>query len=414
MNPSIRRVRLKLTAWYIAVIALILITFGAAVYVVVDVQTQAGLDRSLERTVDRRTKLLLTRVIPKDIAQDTALYERRVFVFDAFGNPYSPEWAQPWTQEFARQVLRDSIGRRTVRTPDGRTWLLYGKRFLTLRGNTYATVAIADAVELRDRYPSIVTGFVASALLALLLVGVGGATLASKSTTPIISAFEQMRRFMGDAAHELKTPVAVLRARADVALQKPRGQPEYEDILGHISGEAQRLGKLVENMLQLARADAGQWPVAREKVFLDDVLMDATSAASALGAEKGVQVDIGTLEESPVEGDPTLLRQLFMILLDNAIHFTPAGGQVTASLQRNGRYCSVVVADTGTGIPEEAIPHIFERFYRADPARGRAGAGLGLSIAKWIVDAHAAEIRVRSKEGKGTTITVDFGLATSA
>ena len=411
MNPSIRRVRLQLTAWYIAVIAIILIAFGAAVYKVVDVQTQAGLDRSLERTVDRRTKLLLTRVIPKDIAQDTALYERRVFVFDAQGNPYSPEWAQPWQQEFAREVLRDSIAKKTVRTSDGRMWLLYGKKFLTLRGNTYATVAITDAVELRDRYPSIVRGFLASALLALLLVGVGGATLASKSTSPIIGAFEQMRRFMGDAAHELKTPVAVLRARADVALQKPRGRPEYEDILGHISGEARRLGALVENMLQLARADAGQWPVAFEKVFLDDVLMDATSAASALGAEQGVQIDLGALEESPVEGDPALLRQLFMILLDNAIQFTPPGGHVTASLQRNGKYCTVEVADTGSGIPAESLPHVFERFYRADQARGRAGAGLGLSIAKWIVDEHAAEISARSKEGKGTTMTIHFPLA---
>ena len=411
MNPSIRRVRLQLTAWYIAVIGIILIAFGAAVYKVVDVQTQAGLDRSLERTVDRRTKMLLTRVIPMEIAQDTALYDRRVFVFDARGNPYSPEFAQSWTQEFARQVLRDSISKKTVITPDGRTWLLYGKKFLTLRGNTYATVAIADAVELRDRYASIVTGFVASALLAMLLVGIGGATLASKSTTPIIRAFEQMRRFMGDAAHELKTPVAVLRARADVALQRPRAQQEYEEALGQISGEARRLGKLVENMLQLARADAGQWPVAREKVFLDDVLIDAASAASALGSEKGVQVEVGALEESPVEGDPALLRQLFMILLDNAIQFTPQGGKVTAAIQRNGRHCTVTVEDTGAGIPEAALPHVFERFFRADPARGRAGAGLGLSIAKWIVDAHGAGIRVQSVEAKGTTVELEFGLS---
>src|SRR5262245_11462708 len=164
-------------------------------------------------------------------------------------------------------------------------------------------------------------------------------------------------------------------------------------------------------MLQLARVDAGQWPVVREKVFLDDVLLDATSAASALGSEQGVQVDLGALEESPVEGDPALLRQLFLILLDNAIHFTPPGGRVTAAVQRNGRFCNVTVTDTGSGIPPAAITHIFERFYRADPPRGRAGAGLGLSIAKWIVYSHGAEIKIKSAEGKGTTVEIDFSLA---
>ncbi|HSL69684.1 MAG TPA: HAMP domain-containing sensor histidine kinase [Longimicrobiales bacterium] len=410
MRPSIGKVRLQLTAWYIAVFAVLLMGFGTAIYGVVDRQLQAGVDRSLERTVNRRTKLLLAgRRVPLDIAQDTALYDGRVvYVFDSLAHPYASATPPADVQEFAQRVLRDSIARDTVPpTTDKRSWILYGKKFRTTRGNTYATVAAVDVVEIRDRYPSIVRGFLASAVITLLLIGLGSATLARKSTAPIVNAFEQMRRFMGDAAHELKTPVAVLRARADVALQRPRSPAEYEETLQNVSAEARRLGKLVENMLQLARADAGQWPITRERVFLDDVLLDAASAARALGSEKGVQGEVALLDESPTMGDPALLRQLFLILLDNAVQFTPAGGRITASVS-NGRDCRVRIQDSGAGIPAAALPNVFDRFYRADPARGRAGAGLGLSIARWIVDVHHADIDIRSVEGKGTTVELVF------
>ncbi|MGH7466473.1 MAG: sensor histidine kinase [Longimicrobiales bacterium] len=411
MNPSTRRVRLQLTAWYIGVFAVILALFGIAVYTVANRQQLLGLNNALERTVYQRTRLVLAgRSVPIDFAQDTALYGRAVFVFNDKAEPYSPKQAQPWVRQFAQIVLRDSIAQDTV-TANNQAWLLYGKKFRTTLGNTYATVAFEKLIDIRDRFPSFITAFAASAVLALFLIGIGGFVLAGKSTAPIERAFQQMRRFMGDAAHELKTPVAVLRARSDVGLQRPRNETEYQEILTGISAEAKRLGSLVENMLLLARADAGEWPLYRENVFLDDVLLDAASAARALGATKGVNVEVGVLEETPVQGDPNLLRQLFLILLDNAVNFTAEGGHVTASAQRNGTHCKVIVSDTGTGIPATALPHIFDRFYRADPARSRAGAGLGLSIARWIVDAHKAVITVDSKEGHGTKVEVVFSAA---
>jgi signal transduction histidine kinase len=280
-----------------------------------------------------------------------------------------------------------------------------------LSGRTYATVAEASREELEQRYPSTFMGFIASAVIAILLVGLGGAALAHQSIKPIESAITQMRRFMGDAAHELKTPIAVLRARTDVALQRERSPSEYHEILGSVSSESERLGNLVENMLLLARADAGQWPVQKVKVYLDDVLMDAASAARALGTSKNVRIDLDTLDEAAVNGDPTLLRQLFMILLDNAINFTPEGGSVTAMAEKNGKACHVTIKDTGVGIPTSALPHVFERFFRADPARSRGGVGLGLSIARWIVDAHNGRIAVDSAEGRGTTVKVSFPAA---
>ncbi len=411
MKSSIGRVRLQLTAWYIGVFAVIIGSFGAAIYKVIDAQMRKGIDSSLERDVDKRTRLVLASRISTNIAQDSLLYDRYVFVFDGKAKPFSPPQTLPWIQDFARTVLRDSMAKMPVRTPDGKVWLAYGKKFRSTTGRTYATIAVAEDAELRDLYPSIVTGFFIASVIALVLIGIGGATLATMSTAPIKRAFEQMRRFMGDAAHELKTPVAVLRARSDVGLQRTRTETEYQEILTGISAEAKRLGTLVENMLLLARADAGEWPLTREQIFLDDVLLDAASAARALGSTKGVNVDVAALEETPVQGDPNLLRQLFMILLDNAINFTPEGGCVTASAQRNGTRCKVTIADTGMGIPASALPHVFDRFFRADPARGRAGAGLGLSIARWIVDAHQAHITVSSREGEGTTVEVVFAVA---
>jgi signal transduction histidine kinase len=412
VNPSIRRVRLQLTAWYIGVFAAILVIFGTALNGVVNRQQRLGLENSLKRTVYQRTRLVLNSQVTTDFAQDTALYGRAVFVFNDKAEPVSPREAAEWVRLFARAVLRDSVKQDTARTrPDQQLWLLFGQKFRTTRGNTYATVAFERLVDIRDRYPSIINGFAASAVLALLLVGLGGLMLAAKSTTPIERAFDQMRRFMGDAAHELKTPIAVLRARTDVGLQRSRSEGEYQEILTGISAEAQRLGSLVENMLVLARVDAGEWPLNRKRIFLDDVLLDAASAARALAATRGVNVEVGALEETPVNADAGLVRQLFMILLDNAVSFTPEGGQVTASAQRNGKHCNVTITDTGVGIPASVLPHIFDRFFRADPARSRAGTGLGLSIARWIVDTHAADIDVQSKEGAGTTVRVVFSLA---
>ena len=409
MTFSIDRIQFRLTMWYVIVFTVIMAMFGGAVYTVINRQMLLGLDRSLERAVNQRTRFFLARGrSPTVEAQDSVLWERKVIVFDDQAQPISPSFAEPWVQQVARQALRDSIAKVTYRTQDRGTWLLYGKRFLTNRNNTYVTVAVTDVVDARLRYPSIFTGFVSSAIIAILLVGISGAALARKSTRPIQASFDQMRRFMSDAAHELKTPVAVLRARADVALQRPRTEAEYQEILSGIARESERLGSLVENMLLLARADTGQWPMRSEKVFLDDILLDAASAARSLGSEKGVNVDVAELDETSVKGDPQLLRQLFIILLDNAVQYTAGGGCVTASAIRNGRSCKVTIRDTGAGIPAAALPHVFDRFFRADTARGRGGAGLGLAIARWIVDLHGGEISLDSREGEGTEVRLSF------
>jgi len=179
-----------------------------------------------------------------------------------------------------------------------------------------------------------------------------------------------------------------------------------------------RLGATVEDLLTLARADAGERPVERKRIFLDDLALDAASAARALAERRGVALEVGAFEEGVVEGDPALVRQLLMIVLDNAVKFTPAGGRVRLDVSAPGGQAEVVVADTGAGITAEQLPHIFERFYRGDPSRARGngaeGAGLGLAIARWIADAHGARIDVTSEPGRGTRVAIKFPAALSS
>src|SRR5262249_19231490 len=189
---------------------------------------------------------------------------------------------------------------------------------------------------------------------------------------------------------EVAAPITVLRSRAEVALQQPRAPDEYVASLEGIGSESQRLGRIVDDLLTLARADAGERPLTRERVYLDDLALDAAGAARVVAQAKGVTLGVEEYDEALVEGDPGLRRQLVMILLDNAVKFTPSGGRVELSVGTSAGRASLVVSDTGVGIAAEQLPHVFERFYRGDlshrrvPSGGNGsdGAGLGLSIAK--------------------------------
>jgi signal transduction histidine kinase len=231
-----------------------------------------------------------------------------------------------------------------------------------------------------------------------------------------------MLRFMADAAHELRTPLTLIRTRADVSLQQERESKQYAAALRDIAADSERLGQIVEDLLMLARVDAGERPLERESVYLDDIALDAADAARVLAGTKEVSVVIDDFEEAPVSGDRVLLRQLVMILLDNAIKFTHRGGTIHIAVRdREGR-ATLSVEDDGPGIPADQLPHVFERFYRGDPARARVagvngtgeGAGLGLSIARWIAEAHGATIDLASALGTGTRATVTFPAASAA
>src|SRR2546427_3379680 len=175
------------------------------------------------------------------------------------------------------------------------------------------------------------------------------------------------------------------------------------------SSDLTRLGQVVGDLLTLARADAGERPIAQVPLYLDDVAAEAVEAVRTLAEQKHVQLEVGGFEEAKITGDPTLIRQLLLIVLDNAIKFTAAGGQVRLDVSAEDGRAAAVVADTGVGISPEHLPHVFERFFRGDPARHAAdGAGLGLATARWIAGAHGARIDISSTPGTGTRVTVSF------
>lgn len=220
-------------------------------------------------------------------------------------------------------------------------------------------------------------------------------------------AYQAQHRFISAASHELRAPLTVVQANLEL-LQ--RGTPEMTEeertrAVGEAYAEAKRMARLVSDLLSLARADAGV-PLRREPVELDRVLIDVVGEVRHLSS--GQQLEFATFEPVVVQGDPDRLKQLVLILLDNAIKYTAANGRVTVSLRRTEGSATIDIADTGVGIAPEDLPRVFERFYRAEPARSRDawGTGLGLSIARWIAEEHGGTVVLASALGQGTTATV--------
>jgi two-component system, OmpR family, sensor kinase len=228
-------------------------------------------------------------------------------------------------------------------------------------------------------------------------------------------AFTQQRRFVADASHELRTPVTVIRSITDIALENELSIEEYSETLSDVNVEAERLGQLISDLLALARADEAQLPLDREPVRLDLLAVDVAATMEPMALERDLTLQVQTVEPATVSGDTARLIQMMMGLVDNALTYTNSGGTVSLSVAASARYAAFAVHDTGIGIAPEDVAHIFERFYRTDPARSRSagGSGLGLSIVDWIVRTHNGSVRVESQVGQGSTFTVTLPLAPS-
>jgi heavy metal sensor kinase len=224
-------------------------------------------------------------------------------------------------------------------------------------------------------------------------------------------AFERQRRFIADASHELRTPVAILQGESEVALSKEiRSEQEYRESLAILHHEARRLSRVVDDMFTLSRADAGQYPVASRDFYLDELIADSVQAVRSLAAAKSITLQNPSSGELPILADESLLRRMLLNLLDNAIKYTPTGGTVTVTAAAVSGQTVIVVSDNGPGIPAALQPRIFERFFRGDQSRTRSGsnsgAGLGLSIAKWIAEAHHGTLELTRSDSSGTVFTV--------
>jgi heavy metal sensor kinase len=216
--------------------------------------------------------------------------------------------------------------------------------------------------------------------------------------------FTSQQRFLADVSHELRTPLTVIKGNADLI----RKLGPDDESLDTIKDEADRLTRMVGDLLLLAQAESGKLPLTMSPVALDELLTDVFQQMRILTGEK-VRLKLTDIDQAVVSGDRDRLKQVLINLASNAIHYTPAGGEVYLSLSKSGDVARIVVRDTGPGIPPGDLPHIFDRFYRGEKSRTRSktsGFGLGLSIANFIVEAHGGRIEVDSHEGQGTTFAV--------
>lgn len=226
-------------------------------------------------------------------------------------------------------------------------------------------------------------------------------------------AFQHTSRFSADASHELRTPLTIIRGELEAAVQYPDLEPELRERIGSMLEEVERLAKIVEGLFALSRLDAGEAAAERVRVNLAELAETTASQMHLLAEEKKIAFSCATQGRVEVEGDKARLKQVIVNLIDNAVKYTPTGGRISLQVfSANGR-AFLEVVDSGIGIPAEAIPHIFERFFRADKVRSRemGGAGLGLSIVRSICTAHGGHVDVKSTEGAGTTVKIQLPLA---
>ncbi len=243
----------------------------------------------------------------------------------------------------------------------------------------------------------------------------GGLFLADRALVPIRMAFRRQREFVADASHELRTPLAILRASTEVldrelqeAAPAVAASPDIREVVDNLLSETDRMSHLVGDLLTLARADSGDLQLEIRPMDLAEVAEGVARKVGLLARNKGIELATSLPQSLPMEGDAARLEQMLLILLDNAVKYTDAGGRVDLTVETRGTRAELRVSDTGIGIPARDLPRIFERFYRVDKARTRAegGTGLGLAIARWIIDAHRGSVHVESEPGRGTIFTI--------
>ena len=405
------------------------------------------------------------------LAGQVAITEHRfrdhVFaIFDAAGNivvssqdvppaaPGSSAGGPLSSQSFQRFLDASSRAERLFgKVKGGKDGYRGFTRHFSSTGKTYVLVILQSLHAQQEMLEEVTSTFAWVIPIAIVLASVGGYFLARKSLAPVVAmssqagrigaanlherlavqndkdelghlaqsfnslldrlsqSFERQQRFMADASHELRTPVAILRGEAEVALsQQARSLDEYRESLGVLHHEAERLTHIVEDLFTLSRADAGQYPLQPRDFYLDELVAECVHSARTLALAKKISLNFEEASDSPIRADESLLRRMILNLLDNAIKYTSEGGRVTVACRRTGEEYVLSITDTGGGIPAELQPRIFERFFRADKARSRAendggGAGLGLSISRWIAEAHLGRLELTRSDSVGSTFT---------
>jgi len=466
-------VRVRLTLWYTAVLTCVLVAMAFATYFLLRQDSARRTDAAIVEVADSFLATVnaeardaigpdgLKAAIEQAISEHK--YRETVFVvLDQEGKIVGSTSNQLLKEPpgASVEILQEAMGRgqagirpfRTVRLQD-EVHRSYARRF-SIGKEEYTLLVLQSLHHQREFLESVIGAFGLAIPLAILLASGAGYFLARRSLSPVVEmstqagrigadnlherllvrnaqdelghlagsfnnlldrldhSFEHQRRFMADASHELRTPVAILCGEADVTLSQPSRSPEdYRASLDILRAEAKRLKRIVEDLFTLARADAGQHPLTLSNFYLDELIAECARSMKTLAAAKQITLTCNASKELPIEADEALLRRMIVNLLDNAIKYTSPGGSVAVSCDaENARYV-MTVSDTGQGIPLDLQPRIFERFFRADKVRSRSGndgggAGLGLSISEWIVQAHGGKLELTRSDKDGSTFRV--------
>jgi len=450
--------RIRITAWYFAILAAGFCVFGVVAFYAMRSSILETVDENLQDQAQGVRELMGRETGKAELARDLEQDEEiragsdLLQVADSAGNWVYRSRTMAHFGPAAAGEARASI---TTQQPSG-----VPLRVLTLPvetgGETYIVqlaYPLDDFYETLKRFRRVL--FLSSPLL-LLLASAGGYWLSRRALRPVdqitrearsISAqnlssrlivprtgdelqrltetlngmlerleqaFRRITQFTADASHELRTPVALMRTRAEIMLRKARTEEEYREALRLTLEDLQRTSVLIENLMLLARADSGAESLERTHINMVECIEEACLEGQALAETKQIGLK-AELPQAPVwvDGDANSLLRLIVILLDNAVKYTPPQGRITVSLCSKNGSAVAEVRDSGIGIAAQDLPHIFERFFRADPARSRqtGGAGLGLAIGKWIAEAHGGTIIAQSKPGEGSVFQVKIPLA---
>jgi heavy metal sensor kinase len=448
-----RSVGARLTLWYTAAFAVAAVVLGIAIWFAVQQSLYRAVDDGLRDRVEGIGRFIedhKSRLLLDDVREEFRAHGDFFQVIDADGRAVHRGTALEDAD--LTPLGADTAGRFASATVLGKP-LRVLSRHIAIDGQTYTIQAAAPLSNLQDGLRAAAWRLVLAIPFALVVAAAGGFWLSRRALAPVDritqtarlitaeslskrlevaptgdelerlsqtlnemiarleNAFQRITRFTADASHELRTPLAVMRTTAEVALRAPQAAGEQRDALEQIVAEIERMSHLVENLLLIAKADSGAADLKKRRIDIVEAVREACSEASVLARVKGLRFDTQLPETTLwVNGDRDALRRLFLILLDNAVKYTPAGGSLAVAVSaQNGRVLGTV-RDSGIGIAPEHLPHLFARFYRADRARSRAdgGAGLGLAIGRWIAEVHGGRLSVESEPQHGSSFHVEL------
>ena len=426
--------RVRLTLWYCGVLGVALVLFGVILYF----GTQYFLINPIETSAQQHANAHVIQVLSGDPNACLTYFfsggppsnqlppgegpfnTELVACFQSDGSLAPVDFSEKselplvfFTNNLAEKALQTGQSQSDIVDAGGSNWQIY--RYAELipspSGKGYVgVVVIGESVrDAENALGTLLKLLLAVGGAALLGAGLGGLFLSNRALAPARLAWSNQQRFIADAAHELRTPLTLMRADAEVLLRgRERLDEEDAGLLEDIVAEANHMSTLASNMLTLARLDSGTQHREHEVVRLAELAQEGARRVSALADQVGISVQVEDSGDPYVIGDPLLLEQAMLALLDNAIKYNRKGGRVVMRTAAEDNRAILEVRDTGIGIPAEHLPHLGERFYRVDKARSReaGGTGLGLSIARRIAAVHGGTLTLASTAGQGTTVTI--------